>query len=166
MNSFANNGVNNDLKIPNIRLSFITAQDQAKFETLFRSSVPKGSNTISGNNCRNILMRSGVPPSKLANIWTLCDTNKAGELLFPEFALAMHLVNDVLQGDSVPYELDSKTRNEVTSFVDAINFSVADESQASTTESSKPKTPFDELTAGIQPLQQQQQIAAFMPPTS
>lgn len=31
VNSFANNGLNNDIKIPAMRLSFITAQDQAKF---------------------------------------------------------------------------------------------------------------------------------------
>lgn len=121
VNSFANNGLDNNLKIPAIRLSFITAQDQAKFETLFRSIVTKGSNTVSGENCRAILMKSGLQPSQLARIWQLSDTNRAGELLFPEFALAMHLINNVLQGDSIPYELDSKTKNEVSSFIDAIN---------------------------------------------
>jgi hypothetical protein len=35
-------------KIPNIRLSFITAQDQAKFEQLFKSAVGEGQ-AISGN---------------------------------------------------------------------------------------------------------------------
>lgn len=141
VNSFANNGLNNDIKIPAIRLSFITAKDQAKFETLFRASVQPGSNTITGKGCRAILMKSGLAPTQLAKIWTLCDTSKAGELLFPEFALAMHLVNDVLQGDSIPYELDTKTKNEVNSFIDAINLSIA------SGESSSAKTPFDELMA-------------------
>ena len=148
VNSFANNGLNNDIKIPAIRLSFITAKDQAKFETLFRASVQPGSNTITGKGCRSILMKSGLPPSQLAKIWTLCDTSKAGELLFPEFALAMHLVNDVLQGDQIPYELDSKTKNEVNSFIDAINLSIASNATTSTA-----KTPFDELMSGGIPMQ-------------
>ncbi|SCU94689.1 LAME_0F08658g1_1 [Lachancea meyersii CBS 8951] len=162
VNSFANNGVNDDIKIPTMRLSFMTANDQAKFETLFRSSVPRGSNTISGDACRNILMRSGVSPSQLAKIWTLCDTSKAGELLFPEFALAMHLVNEVIQGDSVPFELSTKTKNEVASFVDAINFSIARSGEESVAQ--PPKTPFDNLTLGVQNLQPQPTGA--MPQTS
>ncbi|SCV05998.1 LANO_0H19856g1_1 [Lachancea nothofagi CBS 11611] len=162
VNSFANKGVNDDIKIPAMRLSFMTANDQAKFETLFRSSVEKGSNTISGQACRSILMRSGVSPSQLAKIWTLCDTSKAGELLFPEFALAMHLVNEVIRGDSVPYELSTKIKNEVASFVDAINFSVA--SGEDNSAPLKPKTPFDDLTSGFQNLQPQP--TGFMPQTS
>ncbi|CEP60370.1 actin cytoskeleton-regulatory complex protein PAN1 LALA0_S01e09186g [Lachancea lanzarotensis] len=153
VNSFANNGINDSLKIPLMRLSFMTAADQAKFETLFRSSVPQGSNTISGGACRGILMRSGVSPSQLAKIWTLCDTSKAGELLFPEFALAMHLVNEVIQGDSVPFDLNTKVRNEVASFVDAINVSIAGGSESNV--SQPPRTPFDDLTFGVQNLQPQ-----------
>lgn len=158
VNSFANNGLNNDIKIPAIRLSFITANDQAKFETLFRSAVKPGSNTITGTDCRAILLKSGLPPSQLAKIWALCDTSKAGELLFPEFALAMHLINNVLQGDSIPYELDTKTKNEVNSFIDAINLSIASSKNT-------PKTPFDEMiTAGMTTLQPQP--TGLMPSTS
>ncbi|CCF60660.1 hypothetical protein KAFR_0L00530 [Kazachstania africana CBS 2517] len=153
VNSFANNGLNNDLKIPTIRLSFITANDQAKFETLFRSMVKPGSNTIKGVDCRQILMKSGLQPQQLAKIWSLCDTSRAGELLFPEFALAMHLVNDVLQGDSIPYELDSKTKNEVNSFIDAINLHIAAASNTA-------NTPFDDL------MRLQPQNTGLMPQTS
>lgn len=162
VNSFANNGINNDLKIPVRRLSFITANDQAKFERLFRSMVPKGSNTISGNDCRKILMKSGLQASQLAKIWSLCDSSRAGELLFPEFALAMHLVNTVLQGDSIPYELDTKSKNEVSGFIDAINLTIASESSTNVSEY---QTPFDNMLksgfANIQP-----QGTGFMPQTS
>ncbi|GAV55529.1 hypothetical protein ZYGR_0AV01610 [Zygosaccharomyces rouxii] len=157
VNSFANGGLNHDIKIPARRLSFITSADQAKFETLFRSIVPKGSNTISGEDCKKVFMKSGLQASELAKIWKLCDTSRAGQLLFPEFALAMHLVNDVLQGDSIPYELDTKTKNEVGSFVDAINLSIA-----SGDGDPGPKTPFDDLMmGGLKP-----QPTGFMPPTS
>ncbi|AMD20759.1 HDR016Cp [Eremothecium sinecaudum] len=157
VNSFASNGINKELHIPLIRLSFITPADQAKFENLFRHFVQKGSNTISGSDCRTVLLRSGLNPSQLARIWTLCDTNKAGELLFPEFALAMSLVNTVLKGDSIPHELPPKIKNEVNGFVDAINFSCADQA-------SEASTPFDEFTIGIGTLHPQ--ATGFMPPTS
>lgn len=160
VNSFANNGVNKELKIPAMRLSFITAVDQAKFETLFRSIVTAGENTVSGNDCRKIFMKSGLQPSQLARIWSLCDTSKAGKLLFPEFALAMHLINSVLHGDSIPYELDSKTKNEVNSFIDAVNISVVSDAS-----SVSARTPFDDfISSGVGNLQPQP--TGLMPQTS
>lgn len=56
-------------KIPNIRLSFITAQDQAKFETLFKSAVGDGQTTMSGEKARDILMRSRLDGEYLSQIW-------------------------------------------------------------------------------------------------
>jgi hypothetical protein len=55
-------------KIPNIRLSFITAQDQAKFETLFKSAVGDGQ-TLSGDKSRDLLMRSKLDGNSLSQIW-------------------------------------------------------------------------------------------------
>jgi hypothetical protein len=55
-------------KIPSIRLSFITAQDQAKFETLFRSAVGEGQ-TLSGDKSRDLLMRSKLDGNSLSQIW-------------------------------------------------------------------------------------------------
>ncbi|CCE88959.1 Piso0_001753 [Millerozyma farinosa CBS 7064] len=118
---------NASLKIPNIRLSFITASDQNKFEHLFRTAVPPGEQAISGDSARDILLRSGLPPITLAEIWSLSDTNKSGSLLFPEFALSLHLCNLALKGDALPARLPEKWENEVRSFVDAINFSVPED---------------------------------------
>lgn len=56
-------------KIPNIRLSFITAADQAKFETLFKSAVGDGSATMSGEKARDLLMRSKLDGDALSHIW-------------------------------------------------------------------------------------------------
>jgi hypothetical protein len=56
-------------KIPNIRLSFITAQDQAKFETLFKSAVGDGGMTMSGEKARDLLMRSRLDGDSLSHIW-------------------------------------------------------------------------------------------------
>lgn len=55
-------------KIPNIRLSFITAQDQAKFETLFKSAAGT-EQTLSGDKSRDLLLRSKLDGNSLSQIW-------------------------------------------------------------------------------------------------
>ncbi|KAI3337151.1 hypothetical protein HD806DRAFT_475843 [Xylariaceae sp. AK1471] len=114
-------------KIPNIRLSFITAQDQAKFETLFKSAVGDNHTTMSGDKARDLLLRSRLDGDALSHIWTLSDTTRAGELHFPEFALAMYLCNLKLVGKPLPSNLPENIKNEVSSMVDIINFSIAEE---------------------------------------
>ncbi|KAK3302472.1 actin cytoskeleton-regulatory complex protein PAN1 [Chaetomium strumarium] len=115
-------------KVPNIRLSFITAQDQAKFETLFKSAVGDAQTTMSGEKARDLLLRSRLDGDSLSHIWTLSDTTRSGELHFPEFALAMYLCNLKLTGKSLPATLPENIKNEVSSIVDIINFSIAEES--------------------------------------
>ncbi|PKS09979.1 hypothetical protein jhhlp_004603 [Lomentospora prolificans] len=114
-------------KIPNIRLSFITAQDQAKFETLFKTQVGDSATTISGDKARDLLLRSRLDGDTLSQIWTLADTTRSGQLHFPEFALAMYLCNLKLTGKQLPPSLPEHIKNEVSSMVDIINFSVAEE---------------------------------------
>ncbi|KAK7687366.1 hypothetical protein QCA50_009231 [Cerrena zonata] len=145
---------NNDLKIPSIRLSFITVADQTKFEHLFRTAVPKGEQAINGDTARDILLRSGLQPVTLAEIWSLADTNKSGSLLFPEFALALHLCNLSLKGDSLPAVLPEKWRNEVQSFVDAISFSVPEDPSKVLA-----NTPFSSFSQSLAP-----QTTGFNPP--
>ncbi|KAH7062422.1 hypothetical protein B0J12DRAFT_237675 [Macrophomina phaseolina] len=124
-------------KIPSIRLSFITAQDQAKFEQLFKSAVGNGQ-AMSGDQARDLLMRSKLPGDALAHIWTLSDTTKSGQLLFPEFALAMYLCNLKLVGKDLPNELPERVRNEVSSMVDIISFGVPDARPATSSSQSVP----------------------------
>ncbi|KAF4335127.1 NLRC3, partial [Fusarium beomiforme] len=125
-------------KIPNIRLSFITAQDQAKFETLFKSAVGEAGMTMSGEKARDLLMRSRLDGDSLSHIWTLADTTRAGQLYFPEFALAMYLCNLKLTGKQLPANLPENIKNEVSSMVDIISFSVADDSAPAAGSSSTP----------------------------
>ncbi|TQB68777.1 actin organization and endocytosis protein [Monascus purpureus] len=112
-------------KIPNIRLSFITSQDQAKFEQLFKSAVGD-SQTMDGEKAKELLLRSNLPGSDLSKIWVLSDTTKSGQLFFPEFALAMYLCNLRLTGKEIPTSLPEKIKNEVSSMVDIISFGVPD----------------------------------------
>lgn len=58
---------------------------------------------------------------------TLSDTTKSGQLLFPEFALAMYLCNLKLVGKDLPPALPEKIANEVSSMVDIISFGIPDD---------------------------------------
>jgi hypothetical protein len=113
-------------KIPNMRLSFITASDQAKFEQLFKSATGN-EQALGSDKARDLLLRSKLDGNSLAQIWTLADTTKSGQLLFPEFALAMWLCNLSLTGKSMPATLPETVRNEVSSMVDIISFGVPDD---------------------------------------
>jgi actin cytoskeleton-regulatory complex protein PAN1 len=124
-------------KIPNIRLSFITATDQAKFEQLFKSAVGEGQ-ALSGDKARDLLLRSKLPGSALSQIWILSDTTKSGQLLFPEFALAMYLCNLKLTGKDLPSTLPEKIKNEVSSMVDIISFSVVEDKPLPTPRTNMP----------------------------
>jgi hypothetical protein len=117
-------------KIPNIRLSFITAQDQTKFEQLFKSAVGNDQ-ALSGDKAKDLLLRSKLPGDALSQIWMLSDTTKSGQLLFPEFALAMYLCNLKLTSKQLPDQLPERVRNEVSSMVDIISFGVADAQSSS-----------------------------------
>ena len=57
----------------------------------------------------------------------LSDTTKSGQLLFPEFALAMYLCNLKLVGKDLPQALPERIANEVSSMVDIISFGVPDD---------------------------------------
>ncbi|KAJ5120571.1 uncharacterized protein N7515_009959 [Penicillium bovifimosum] len=116
-------------KIPSIRLSFITAQDQAKFEQLFKSAVGD-SKTMDGDKARDLLLRSKLSGPDLSKIWVLCDSTKSGQLFFPEFALAMYLCNIRLTGRELPASLPETIKNEVSSMVDIISFDVPDTAPA------------------------------------
>jgi hypothetical protein len=55
-------------RIPSIRLSFITANDQAKFVQLFESAVGNEV-ALSGEQARDILLRSKLSSDDLSTIW-------------------------------------------------------------------------------------------------
>ena len=160
----------NDLELPNIRLSFISARDQERFENIFRHHVPKGENAMDGNTARTILMKSNLSAVQLSNIWELADTNKSGSLMFPEFCVALHLANMAKRGQSVPYELPTKIKNEVTGFVDTINFNIGAHNDYSAnnpirsqaTGYNNSQAPLNAQRTGLVPLTAQQ-TSSFIP---
>lgn len=125
---------NNTMNLPEIRLSFISARDQERFEKIFRSQVPAGEISMNSATAKNILMKSNLSAVQLLNIWELADTNKSGSMMFPELCVALHLANLARKGESIPNELPLKIKNEVTGFVDALNFQVGMKSNQNETE--------------------------------
>ena len=51
-----------------VRLTFLTTQDQIKFEQLFRSAVGS-EQALEGTKARDILLRSKLSPDVLSTIW-------------------------------------------------------------------------------------------------
>ncbi|POS87016.1 hypothetical protein EPUL_003605, partial [Erysiphe pulchra] len=146
------------VKIPNIRLSFITAQDQAKFETLFKSAVGN-EQTLSGEKSRDLLLRSKLDGNTLSQIWTLVDTTRSGQLHFPEFALAMYLCNLKLVGKQLPSILPDNIKNEVSSMVDIINFGITEDGSESAfkTNINTPDFSYSQQSVNIPAVKQSQQ---------
>ncbi|KAH0348693.1 hypothetical protein KCU83_g5951, partial [Aureobasidium melanogenum] len=150
-------------KIPNIRLSFITAQDQSKFEQLFKSAVGN-EQALSGDKAKDLLLRSKLPGDALSQIWMLSDTTKSGQLLFPEFALAMYLCNLKLTGKDLPAQLPERVLNEVSSMVDIISFGVADAQPASQPASNAPSFPDVPTIQAPQPQASNSQLLSQLNP--
>ncbi|XP_037651143.1 intersectin-2b isoform X2 [Sebastes umbrosus] len=71
-----------------------------KFDTLSPSM-----GYVSGEQARKFLLQSGLPPSVLAQIWTLADMNKDGKMDRLEFSIAMKLIKLKLQGTQLPSAL-------------------------------------------------------------
>jgi len=99
----------------------------------------------------------------LANLdRTLADTTKSGQLLFPEFALAMYLCNLKLVGKDLPASLPERIQNEVLSMVDIISFGVPDDRPQAVPRSNAPNfdAPFQQSSASTPSIQQPQPQAS------
>lgn len=83
-------------------------------------------------------MRSKLPAQDLHQIWQLADTTKSGQLLFPEFALAMYLCNMKRNGRTLPSTLPEVVKNEVSGMVDIISFGIPDSAPAAPARSNVP----------------------------
>lgn len=83
----------------------IPQQAKLKYTQLFNLHDRSRSGFLSGVQCRDILMQSGLPRNTLAEIWNLSDIDGDGQLTREEFILAMHLTNQVRAGQTLPLQL-------------------------------------------------------------
>jgi len=86
----------------------ITTEDKAVYDQLF-NNLEKKNGRISGQVGQKILMDTGLDRGLLFKIWELSDIEKTGFLDAEEFAVAMHLTEQVKRGytlpQSIPYSL-------------------------------------------------------------
>uniref|UniRef100_A0A669EMH7 Intersectin 2a n=1 Tax=Oreochromis niloticus TaxID=8128 RepID=A0A669EMH7_ORENI len=82
----------------------VTPEERAKHDKQFETLSPV-LGYISGEQARKFFLQSGLPASVLAEIWTLADVDKDGQLQADEFILAMHLVDMAKTGRPLPLTL-------------------------------------------------------------
>lgn len=76
-----------------------------KYTQLFNSLDRSRSGFLSGAQARTVLLQSSLHHALLAQIWNLSDIDSDGRLTCEEFVLAMHLVDCVKAGDTLPAAL-------------------------------------------------------------
>uniref|UniRef100_H3C3D0 Intersectin 2a n=1 Tax=Tetraodon nigroviridis TaxID=99883 RepID=H3C3D0_TETNG len=82
----------------------ITPEERGKHDKQFDSLAPL-LGYVSGEQARKFFLQSGLPPSVLAEIWHLADTDNDGKMDRLEFSIAMKLIKLRLQGQSLPSSL-------------------------------------------------------------
>jgi len=95
-----------NLPSPDSSLFIINPELKAKYETQFRLLCPAG-DYLSGDQAKQIMLQSGLPPMILANIWSLADVDADGRMDINEFSIALHLIALKLKGVELPRTLPS-----------------------------------------------------------
>ncbi|RWS14578.1 intersectin-2-like isoform X13 [Dinothrombium tinctorium] len=83
----------------------IPQPSKLKYTQMFNTHDRTRTGFLTGPQARNILLQSGLPQQTLAQIWNLSDIDADGRLTCEEFVLAMHLIDNVKAGDTLPVTL-------------------------------------------------------------
>ncbi|XP_062511538.1 intersectin-1-like [Corticium candelabrum] len=76
-----------------------------KYNQMFNAHDRLRSGYLTGVQARAVLLQSNLPQQHLAQIWSLADIDNDGRLSNEEFAVAMHLVDEVQAGRQLPTSL-------------------------------------------------------------
>uniref|UniRef100_I3KKC9 Intersectin 2b n=1 Tax=Oreochromis niloticus TaxID=8128 RepID=I3KKC9_ORENI len=82
----------------------ISPEERDKHDQMFDSLSPT-MGYVTGDQAKKLFLQSGLPPSVLADIWTLADMNKDGKMDRLEFSVAMKLIKLKLTGTPLPSSL-------------------------------------------------------------
>ncbi|KAG8831584.1 hypothetical protein FRC17_002900 [Serendipita sp. 399] len=80
----------------------ITADEKAKSDGFFETLDASRSGYIEGSTAVPFMLLSQLSEDVLARIWDLSDMKNDGRLTKDTFAVAMHLINSVLEGKELP----------------------------------------------------------------
>ncbi|EER04244.1 hypothetical protein Pmar_PMAR012790, partial [Perkinsus marinus ATCC 50983] len=89
------NGI--DLSSPVWRIS---RKHLEKYTEVFKAISTSG--FVCGADARDLLIKSNLTSEVLTTIWDLADAGRDGQLSYPEFLVAMHLVTMARAGYSIP----------------------------------------------------------------
>lgn len=78
-----------------------TVRERRKYASLFLKK-DGGTSFVDGAAARELMQRSGLDTSLLANVWDLADADRDGRLTFPEFVVMMHLTSRLKYGQPLP----------------------------------------------------------------
>ncbi|XP_047581041.1 LOW QUALITY PROTEIN: epidermal growth factor receptor substrate 15 [Lutra lutra] len=89
-----------------LRQWVVSPAEKAKYDEIFLNTDKDMDGFVSGLEVREIFLKTGLPSTLLAHIWTLCDTKDCGKLSKDQFALAFHLINQkLIKGIDPPHIL-------------------------------------------------------------
>lgn len=80
----------------------ISPNNRLKYNQMFKANNYQKTGFLSGEQARSMLIQSGLSQGILAQIWSLSDVDKDGQLNIEEFALAMHFVELAKHGQALP----------------------------------------------------------------
>ncbi|XP_069137912.1 intersectin-1-like isoform X1 [Argopecten irradians] len=128
-----------------------------KYTQLFNTNDRNKRGSLTGVEARAIFLQTGIPQPILAQVWGLSDVDKDGKLTCDEFCIAMHLIDLVKMGVTLPPTLPPEllpTKGRSGSF------GPPQVSQAPQPVPGKPKDAFEDLLGGMgmappQPIQPQ-----------
>ncbi|KAJ3373820.1 Intersectin 1 (SH3 domain protein) [Allomyces arbusculus] len=86
----------------------LTQDDRAQFAAAYTALDPLAMGFVGGDQCRDVMQRSGLPGPVLGKIWALVDIRGSGALTQDEFAVAMKLIAVARSGRPVPDTLPSE----------------------------------------------------------
>ncbi|CAG2109286.1 unnamed protein product, partial [Medioppia subpectinata] len=83
----------------------VTPDQKARYESQFVRICNSRSEFMSGDQAKNVMLASGLPPNVLAHIWSLADVDSDGQMDINEFSIALHLISLRLRGVDLPQTL-------------------------------------------------------------
>jgi len=84
----------------------IDSREKAESDGYFATLDPQGSGIIEGEAAAGFFAQSGLGMEILAKVWDLADIRGEGQLNKEEFAVALRLIRDQVQGKPVPDQLE------------------------------------------------------------
>ncbi|XP_062509310.1 epidermal growth factor receptor substrate 15-like 1 isoform X2 [Corticium candelabrum] len=82
----------------------IGTADKQKYDNIFQNLGPVG-DKLSGPVVQQVMRNSKLPNDSLAKIWDMSDIDEDGQMDSDEFAVAMHLIYQTLDGQQIPSSL-------------------------------------------------------------